>query len=558
MTIEYLQLRCCAYQVVAFALLLLVCPTPGVTQENPQFRSGITLVPLDVRVIDRKGNPVTDLNVADFVLYENGVKQQIVHFARIIAGADRATGSLLDSENPLSGAANPYRTFIFVLGTGRLNGPVRGIEALVDFVGRRLLATDRVGIVAYLRGSDPSNDHAAIRRFLEAYRKHHEAIEGSMLADFRRALDRAVMSQSTRERIDALFSSPHIPSFAPLPGATGNNINRFTDLGYVRWAIEKASRIPGEKHVVVLAQHALGLSHISEERERHVLVRWAASARVALSYINTGGVSGHSIVRGQVVIPVTPSGDANTSILGISDGDFFAPGEHRVLAEQTGGLSSYYQYAARTLDLLDRSSRFQYLLGYYPSVSSSPSAYRRLRVEVNRRDVVPLYRHGYQLQAEETDVDDFRAAVAAERLDRSLGYLVDPPLSRRTFGHYFRPRTTLKITPQPATSAAQSAVAVTLALDPTMIAFIRQQSRYRAQLQMAIVVDSGGEEIAGRIDQPITIDLSEDEHARISREWLSFDVMVPIQGPTRRIRAAVYDYDSDRVLSAMIPYQPKK
>ena len=52
-------------------------PTPG-----PQvFRAGTTLIPLDVRILDKKGRPVTDLVQSDFTVYENNVPQQIRHFS---------------------------------------------------------------------------------------------------------------------------------------------------------------------------------------------------------------------------------------------------------------------------------------------------------------------------------------------------------------------------------------------------------------------------------------------------------------------------------------------
>ena len=54
------------------------------SRQNPQaptFRSGVTAVPIDVRVIDKDGKPIADLRREDFTILEDGVPQTIVHFA---------------------------------------------------------------------------------------------------------------------------------------------------------------------------------------------------------------------------------------------------------------------------------------------------------------------------------------------------------------------------------------------------------------------------------------------------------------------------------------------
>src|SRR5262249_1554792 len=58
----------------------LVAQTPP--GQSPQvFRGTVTLVPADVRGLDRTGPPVTDLPQADFTVLENGVPQPIRHFS---------------------------------------------------------------------------------------------------------------------------------------------------------------------------------------------------------------------------------------------------------------------------------------------------------------------------------------------------------------------------------------------------------------------------------------------------------------------------------------------
>jgi Ca-activated chloride channel family protein len=63
----------------------LALPDPGavraIAQQGSVYRSGIDLVNMGVTVTDRRGQLVTDLARNDFVIYEDGVRQEILHFA---------------------------------------------------------------------------------------------------------------------------------------------------------------------------------------------------------------------------------------------------------------------------------------------------------------------------------------------------------------------------------------------------------------------------------------------------------------------------------------------
>jgi Ca-activated chloride channel family protein len=71
-------------------------------QQVPVFRAGVDLVNLGVTVTDGKGQPVTDLRVDDFELYEDGKRQTVRYFApgdaslRGETGLDLHLGLLLD------------------------------------------------------------------------------------------------------------------------------------------------------------------------------------------------------------------------------------------------------------------------------------------------------------------------------------------------------------------------------------------------------------------------------------------------------------------------------
>ncbi len=65
-----------------FPLLLLCGSTPSARAQQPDdvVRTETSLVQLNVGVVDPRGRAVTSLSQNDFSVYEDGVKQSILHF----------------------------------------------------------------------------------------------------------------------------------------------------------------------------------------------------------------------------------------------------------------------------------------------------------------------------------------------------------------------------------------------------------------------------------------------------------------------------------------------
>src|SRR5262245_29192235 len=65
--------------VVAAAIAVSVA---GPDAQTPTFRTGIDLATFGVTVVDRKGEYLTNLNLEDFEILEDGQKQTVKYFAR--------------------------------------------------------------------------------------------------------------------------------------------------------------------------------------------------------------------------------------------------------------------------------------------------------------------------------------------------------------------------------------------------------------------------------------------------------------------------------------------
>ena len=73
---------CCALAVLS--------AVPRATPQQATFRSRISVVPVDVRVVDPDGKPVTGLKAGDFIVIEDGVRQEPKHFSEYTLAAGGA------------------------------------------------------------------------------------------------------------------------------------------------------------------------------------------------------------------------------------------------------------------------------------------------------------------------------------------------------------------------------------------------------------------------------------------------------------------------------------
>ena len=148
-------------------------------------------MPVDVRVIDNKtGKPVTDLKQQDFTVFEDGVRQDVRLFVVQTVRRHRP-GTVSRSRSPPRRpphrpAARPARrrspprrtrVFLFVLGSGRLQEPSKGLDATLEFVRTRLRPKDLVAVFAYNRATAFTTDHERVARVIERFRKENDVLD---------------------------------------------------------------------------------------------------------------------------------------------------------------------------------------------------------------------------------------------------------------------------------------------------------------------------------------------------------------------------------------------
>lgn len=557
-----MRVRLAAAAAVA---LTLSTTAPGAAQQQPSrvpgtFRSTVTLVPLDVRVLDERGRPVTDLRQDDFVIFEDNVPQRIGHFSHQVLHATvpapegilklrQAPGEALEPQN--------HRVFLLVLGRGRLQYPAKGLDAAIDFVREQLLPQDQVAVLAYNRATDFTANRAEVIQVLERFRERHELIE----ADLKHRISGLSAVYGSREipanmqaRIDEIFDGPETPGFRRLPPgrivdletiaqdrreaydiagpfASGfetwvaMNVQTLHDLGNVYGGIEYLRYIEGEKHLVFLTENGLFVPRVENDRN---LADVASDARVVIDIIKTGGLYSEPPARWL----------SNTEWL-----HTFSAMTLKNVGRMSGGQTSLYRYANQAFNRIDEATRSSYLIGYYPSTTDWRGEFRRVKVKVNRRGVTVLVRGGY-FAREQLVPFDRRQFLTYSRVVSAGGYAEDIN------------DIALKLKASLVDNRDGSKdVLVDLRIDPTRIKFAEADGVHTAAVDVTVYCgDRRQDTVCERWDKA---DLKFDSEGleRAKKEGVPYLTSIRLENPKAdlsHVKVVVYDYVADIIGSTQV------
>jgi VWFA-related protein len=577
---------------------LTVLTLAAVAQEPqpPAIRTRITMVPLDVRVLDREGKPVTDLKQEDFTITENRVPQQIKHFFVNAMTADPASAAaapaLLKAPGPDLAPQN-RRLFLLLLGRGRLTGPSNELQAVEGFVKSKLLPQDQIAVQAYNRATDFTTNHARVVDVVKRFKERHTKIE-AMLNQYFSGL-RAVYGSRTipehiQKEIDAVFEGagsirpreiapgqisdrdrigkdqrqtanelmtaeiaaarpPDAPGITdPAATATADRLDMsfdeyvegqiplMQDLGNLYSGIEYMRHLDGEKHLAFVTPRGIPLPRAENEIN---FAQVASDARVAVHIVFTGGTVGAPPPR----FVNSPNGGRAIDMRPVPTpaavfGQTFVVQGLRRIADLTGGQLTAFRSGDQAFAKLDQNTRFHYLLGYYPTNPVMNGAFRRIEVKVNRPGVTVVYRRGY---------------FAAPQL---------VPLDRREFqtvsrisaaGRYTEPLNDIRLTlKEPAVTPGATEMTVEGSIDVSRVKFDQVEGRYAAAIDIAVYAGGERENIVGDMMKKVELRLTEESYRAVMREGAGFSARIPLLTEPRYVKVIVYDYASDLLGSAVV------
>lgn len=558
--------------------------------EQQVFRTQATLVPVDVRAVDRQGRPVTDLTIADFTILEDGVPQPIQHMTtQVFSGVeDPSPGGPARPGPPARQqveAASPTipqqasRVFLIVLGRGRLQVPNRGIDAAKHLIENRLLPGDRAAVLAWNRATDFSTDHASLARVIDRYAAGSASIEVKLAMHFsglaalyrppgipaflqpeidaifggapatraRTVVPEAVAEDprdaAQRQRVtDVMAANPASSEFNEFDRAEAEGADvDFTDfisahsqdavdVGNIQAGIGYLRLMPGEKHLLYIS--AGGLS-----RNIDGLARAASHARVAVHVIHTGGLRAPDFMRHPEIGPrVGPPGSPWAAYL---DGatSLQSARQARVLTAETGGTfyANQHRLASQDVDAMDRATRFQYTLGYYPSNPTIDGRYRRIEVRVNRPGVLLMYRQGYYAQPPPPFFDR-RDLLAYTRMVRAFEY--EHPIADLVLSG---------LATREATAGGAQEIHVRVSIDAARVHFDEVNGRRAAALEVGVFLLDRRDRQVGELWQRIELNLLPGTWERFKRDGIPHTATLQGSDEARSVKIVAYDYNADLV-----------
>ena len=364
-------------------------PPPSGQQQPPVFRGGTNQVRVDVTVLNRKGEPVTDLTKEDFEVREDGELQSIDNLKLVEAnGVAPADDTSLPIRSPHHASAEAARDDIrvFVIfwdeyHIGEMAPAIRARAALDNLVQLAFGPTDLVALTDQLTPSDAirfTRDRRALsnqihklkgRQFV--YVPPRSAVEEAQM--YRSRDIEMLRAQVTATALEATISF----------------------LGSIK---------EGRKSILLVSQTVgrLGPSPTDTTNWLSSTIRLANANNTAIYALDPRGLD----------INMRPS-----DIL-------------RSLADETGGRQISNNEPSQTLRTMVTHSRAFYLLGYASAKNPADGKFHKISVKVKRPNAEVRARTGYFAPAlAEMDAARKKAEenAAPPEVAKALEKLVDAP-----------------------------------------------------------------------------------------------------------------------------------
>jgi VWFA-related protein len=397
-------------------------------QKALQYEVAVTLKLVQVYVTDKKGKPVVDLKKSDFVLYDNGVLQEVTDLEKHIISEQALRTEARPVENiaasPLPEAEKMSRKFflIFDFAYNSFIGVTKAKKAGLHFIDTHLLPTDEVAILSYSALKSLTlheyltTDHNKVREAVDAVDKGQiggRAFEIEEQYWKNRDFDymktrvegnEVVSVETERWKLREVQEQERTAS----KNQALNFLNKMTDLA-------KAMRyIPGQKNIVLFssgipasmlygtgqpvgkAMFDFGDSRLRAKSEE-LLKEFSSSNCIVFSFdtrekdVNLFRDDKETFITGDRRIML----DARSDTITFRDGRTVGEASLRRLSSGTGGkyfgnIDEYQRHIQRLQDLTGS----YYILGYYID-EKWDGQYHTIKLEVRRKGCEVHSQSGY-------------------------------------------------------------------------------------------------------------------------------------------------------------------
>ena len=395
--------------VLGLVIILSVSFLSGQSEKDtqnkkvPQHDAAAIIKLVTVRILDKEGRPVTNLNKEDFVLYDNGKKKVITEFEVHTMSEEgmkvSPSGEATDLAKSVKGMNRKLLIFLDIQGSD-VNGMANAKEAALHFVDTQLRLGDEVGILGFspTRGfliqEYLTTDHEKIRNAI----KKTKDIEVSPSPGFISSAgggdsvrDRSARSGSTESGERGEASASGGGSVFGYGGASistkvpGSNRGHRKDFIPQMFDLTQALKfIPGNKSLIIFTGRNLGPNASKLGKE-------FASASTPLYTVNTRNWIREGVltlsVKKKHILKDHPLQDLALA----SGGKYFADiKDVETISREVQSLTGNF-----------------YVLGYYID-ESWDGKYHQIKVDVNKPGLQVLAQHGYFNPRPFTELSDFQ------------------------------------------------------------------------------------------------------------------------------------------------------
>jgi len=535
-----------AFSVCPTAFLAQVKPATPVSKSPQQafiLRAQTNVVLVDVRVYDKSGKPVTDLQQSDFHVTEDGVPQNISSFslenveklAQAAGGNEQAQVINLAKLPPEVNAEQVLQdhrllVFFFDLSSMQPDELMRALKASTDFVTNRMTPADLVAVVTYSSNlrvtQDFTNDRDALKKTLRAILVGEQSSTLATTGSVGEAggTDANGMEIVTQDVSDAFT-----------PDETEFNIfNTDEKLAAIESLATMLRKVPGRKNVIHFSS---GITRTGQENQ--------ATLRAATDAANQADVSLYTMdARGLAALP--PGGDASTaspSGTAVYSGSAFASqvsslqGSRETLAAlatDTGGRTFYdLNDFTPAFEEVQKENSSYYLIGYSPTNTRADGRFRHIRVEVARPGLKVQARPGYfaaksfqQLTRGEKE-NQLQQVMDLDNPYVDLPFVVETSCFRRPDKKF--------------------TVVLAAKIPGSQVAFLKKSGKHETEFDFAWKIADAQNHVAGGLRDTLPVKMTDDTYDEVIASNLFYEGEVVLPPGKYNMKVVVRENESGKI-----------
>jgi len=507
------------------------------------FKIPVNAVAVSVKAIDVEGNPIRDLTVRDFRLYEDGKIQAIQTFdieshKKAISKMEATTPSLVPLDPRSKDASDVLANRFIKLVIDDLTEPspqdlLRGVKAIEQFVTTSIEPSDQLSFVVTSGTYELpfTSDHkVGIERARELYEK-------VMLKGSRRSACPSLSNYQAQ-----MITTDRDPEALAVAIAEAMVCTRLTDRTIAERLVRSSARAQFEESqfrnrnlLHTLEQHARALKHLNGTRMLILLSGGFLShelhseLQTVIDVALRGGVVIHTLdIRGLYSTNTSASERDGSGALNAklnSKEMSLNQDPLNQLAAETGGtfFHSNNDLFAGIGQIVEGNSH-RYVLTYSSPAQQADGRYHKIKVEVDRPGAQLTYRKGYYAQKEQLTYERRSKKELLEALQSAVE-LNEIPI-QLSYEYLWA-------------DAGSYELILEARISMVGMPFVTEDQRHRNVINFVVVVFDENDRYVDGLRKTIELNLTEGGYEAVNRHGLRSKAEFRVPPGQYRIRAAV-------------------